>query len=253
MLRNVSLNEINWLPQKVKKRQEAIDELFISENGGINLCHSYIRVRGIREGGFRLARHSKDYDGPTALEIISWGVGIFRENKTEQDTSYVKVTGETPLPKINSNYLKTIQHHLIPTEDYETDDNGDYTEEIVKSVKRFESTNLILADSYGELEQLRSRTEDKDFLKKYLKQLRRTTEFVQYPNLDFEAPKGILEASPKLTNAWTEHIKNGLWANPPESIDELLERISFLLENTLVDENPKEVVTDYKYHAPMLD
>ena len=101
------LSKVQWLPKEPKKRQEAIDDHFISNrNGGLNLCSRYIRCRGMREGGIRLSRGDLDSDGPTALEILAFGVGVFREKKTEQDSTYAKVMGEAPLSKVDSFYVR---------------------------------------------------------------------------------------------------------------------------------------------------
>jgi len=210
-----------------------------------------VRVRGMREGGMRLSRHCSDYDGPTALEPLAWGVGVFRASKTEQDTSYMKVTGGSPYPKVISPHMVVNLYHLISVEHLVGDDEGEgWTDDYVTETVPYESTNLILADSYGELEQLRRRKNDQEFLNKYLAQLKDTANFVEVCGV--EGPSGIVEQGSDYSGAWLDHIKNGIWKAPPDSTSELSERVDYLLENTIVDRTPGKRITSYKHHIPLI-
>lgn len=244
------MDEIKWLPKNPAERQERLDNLFMYEYGGVNLCGSQIRGKGLREGGDRLSRDIRDLDGPTALEIIAWGVGVFREVNTEQDTSYEKVMGKDPLPKLTSKHIKILQHHLVRTLEDEVDENGDYTNRMIRTVTPFESTNLILADSYGELEQIVKRRHETTFLTIYLNQLIRTAEFIYFRSGKFFAPRcfGIKG----ITKAWVNHTKLGVWQEPPKSVNELVERADFILGNTLIDENPVEVTVCKEFYEGSL-
>lgn len=253
-LQGKNLNDVEYMPKDLDRRQKYIDEQFIRECGGVNLCNQAIRARGFRECGLRLSRHVYDYDGPTALEALSWGIGVFRESRTEQDTTFMIVTGREPLPKVTSKHAKVLQHHLVPVEERETDDAGRCTGKNVKGTLRYESTNIILADSYGELEQLGSRLNEKGFMRMYLGNLKKTAQFVRPPpHQKSEAPECMGYFLQEYAEAWLKHIGNGIWKSPPQSVDELSYRVKFLLENTLIDEKATEEVTDYKYHAPMFD
>jgi len=247
---DMSLDEIKWIPKNPKKRHQFIDDWFIGENGGVNLCSGDIIVREISHGGFRLSGHCRDYSGPTALEIIAWGVGVFRKTKTEQETSYAKATDADPMPKVVSEHLRVLQHHLVPIEDLEVDEQGNYIDEEAMRIDIYESTNLILADSYGELEQLKRRSREKEFLHKYLTVLQNTAEFVQRGSGG--VARGMIQFYPPIAEAWVNHIKNGIWKEPPKSIRELSDRVKFLLENTQIDNNPRMEITNHKRHTPLI-
>jgi hypothetical protein len=243
ILANSDLDDIQWLPKNPWERQNYVDQYFIQENGGVNLCAGEMRVRGIREGGFRLLEHARDYEFPRAFEPLTWGVGTFREFRTGQDTPFMKCMGEAPLPKIGSRHMKILGRQVLPIGDY--DDNN---ENWIVTPEMFESTNLILADSYGELEQLDRRRGEREFLESYLAHLKKSTEFVK-PHLGNEhsSPKGIQYFDKPYVNGWLNHIGLGVWEQPPDSPKGLLERVDFLLENTFIDENPIEVTTDYEH------
>jgi len=145
--------------------------------------------------------------------------------------------------------LKILQYHIVPYTYQEQNESG-YIDKWSTDTDAFESTNLILADSYGELEQLRKRSSDKTFLKKYLEELKYTSKYKKYWSIPFEAPHSILEFGEEIAGAWLKHIKNGIWENPPQSVEELSDRVNFLLENTLIDTDARTIVTDYEFHVP---
>ena len=145
-----------------------------------------------------------------------------------------------------------MQYQIVPFIDTKQNASGYIHGEYETSSKTFESTNLILADTYGELEQLQHRSKDKAFLEKYLEQLKQTAKFNEH-YLPFETPNGFIGYRKELVLAWTKHIKNGLWQNLPQSTGELSDRVNFLLENTLVDTNARTIVTDYEFHEPAFD
>ena len=186
------LDEIKWLSKNPEDRQRQIDAYFIQEHGGVNLCNQDITLRGMQQIGIRLARNLHDFDGPTALETLTWGVGLFR---------------------------KTLSN-------------------------KYESTNLILADTYGELEQLHNRRHENKFLEKYLKQLNYTAKFYQF--YGSEIPQMFESIDKPLALSWLKHIENGKWDEPPKSVKELLERLDYLLEKTIIPEEVKLIETSYQ-------
>lgn len=252
-----SKGSVYYIPQNVKpevafpqgipnfvKTQNQIDHMFMNE-AGINLCYYYIEgVMKILSGGFRLSRHCHDRSGPVAHEPISWGIGVFRPVRTEQ-SAYQSMLGFKPFPKISSKATKVLKYQLL--------DSGakkDPQRPWLQTKTLYETTNIILADSYGELEQLFRRRNDSQFLRNYLRDLQENTEFKTI-SANLFAPAGMNYYSSLFVNGWLNHIKLGLWKEPPKTKKELIERVGFLLEETIVDRNPIEVITSYEHKCYM--
>jgi hypothetical protein len=105
--------------------------------------------------------------------------------------------------------MRVLQYHLVPCCDWAIKKNGDYSDtKKVKWSEMYESTNLILADSYGELEQLCHRRQDIDFLHAYLKHLQTVAEFKREPHTKISAPEALcLMEGKEIIRAWVEHTK----------------------------------------------
>ena len=110
---------------------------------------------------------------------------------------------------------------------------------------------MILADSFGELEQLQRRKDDKEFLRAYLRDMQEVATFRKRRTIldksELNCPEAFLYYSEKIVGAWVNHIQCGRWNGPPQSVDELSERVDFLLSKTIIDEEAEEIITGYEY------
>ncbi|TSC86240.1 MAG: hypothetical protein G01um10147_952 [Microgenomates group bacterium Gr01-1014_7] len=224
--------------------------LFFSMDGSaLNMCNNRDKwAGGWSQNGWRLGC---DSDGSLALEPVAFGTGIFRELFSRQ-TLFESMVGELPREKYVSEYLQSLG--TIVT----TQTRHGESERIV-----YESTNIIYGDSYGELEQIMRRRDDKVFLDLYLQVLNYQGERLIPGGTDpdvwynkgrdfFETYRGYpLEASSPLCKAWTQHIDQyGLWDKLPQTTQELLGRVEFLLANTVIDYHPtfRRTKYDHKYY-----
>lgn len=210
----------------------------------LNMCNRWDRWGGgWSNNGYRLG---SDSDGPLALEPICFGTGIFRELFSQQ-TPFQAIMGEVPKPKYWSEYLQVFGSIVAVVT---------RNEDIERIV--YESTNIIYGDSYGELEQIIRRRDDKTFLDLYLKVLDYQGERIIPGGTDpsvwynqgrdfFETYRGHPHGD-TLSKAWTQHIdQNRIWDGPPHTIEELLERVEFLLANTIIDPSPELRRTKYNH------
>lgn len=230
--------------------QEGIDSYFMS-HGGINLCNWYIyHNRGIRSGGIRLRNdvHPEHSSVAQAFEPLCFGVGVFRPAGTRQEGGLDCVLGNPALPKVNSRYIGILLSQIVP---YGLKEDARIPWMVAKEV--YETTNLILADSYGELEQLLRRKNDEKFLEAYLNDMRDTAEIIELKLMTpqglttIAGPRGMATLNEHVIAAWMNHIKCGIWSGPPSGIPELMERVVFLLENTVVDKKATGWVTSHNH------
>lgn len=230
---------------------ESISLFFRMEGSALNMCNATDKWKsGWSQNGWRLGCDGND--GPLALEPICFGTGIFRELFSRQ-TLFESMVGELPRQKYVSEYLQSLG--AIVT----TQTRHGEAERVV-----YESTNIIYGDSYGELEQLIRRRDDRTFLDLYLQVLNHEGERLipsgTDPNVWYNKGRNFFETyrghpssatSGSLCKAWTQHIdQNGLWDKPPQTPEELLERVEYLLGNTIIDPHPelRRTKYDHKFH-----
>lgn len=228
--------------------QEKVDSWFL-QHGGINLCNPYLKGdRHMRPGGFRLCLgvHPTYSSVAQAYELLSFGVGILRPVQTRQNRGLDCMFGIPALPKISSKHMKVLLYHIVAY-----DEKKDSERPWIVTKESYESTNLILADSFGELEQLKRRRNDEEFLQAYLRDMQEVTTFREknsaFDNNKLMCPEAFHMHTDESIRVWLNHVQLGKWRAPPGSIDELSTRIDFLLANTVIDEKPEEVVTNYEY------
>jgi hypothetical protein len=196
----------------------------IEETGGLNLCSKKIERRGLRTGGIRLGSCSGEVITPTAFEVLAFGTGVLRERFVPYRIFISNTECKEAGPKITSERSRTIVSHIAFNEGR-------------AERNTYDSTNEILADTYGELEQLANRRGDEVFLSQYIEKMRETVNSV------FEIPSDERQfILPGYPAAWFEHIRLGrIWERLPEDTDDLLVRVDFLLANTLIDEQAVEI------------
>lgn len=204
-----------------------------SFTGGVNLANRAMHTRDsnpIRQVGYRLpgTRSSSchDFNHPTAFEILSYGVGIMRPLNPAISHFY-KIVGGDGISMVSSHHMKAT--HALAYQCY-TRGNGEKDEYYWK----LQMTNLIFADTYGELEQLPKLS--KKILNLYIKDMKTMcTDFTT------EYHFGCLDPF------WKQHIQSGIWQGPPESVKELLKRVDFILKHTFIDENPTTILKPLEY------
>lgn len=90
----------------------------------------------------------------------------------------------------------------------------------------WESTNIILGDEFGEIQQLYDRRDDTSFLEGLCRAL--PLEYCGYGS-----PSGEW----KQVHEW--HLRTqAIWKNPPATPAELLDRVEYVLSHTTLDSNP---------------
>lgn len=160
------------------------------------------------------------------VDPINYGVGILRPVMALSVGLYA--TLGKPLGKLTAREMKVYAHIIARTHTDPEDMNKRCTEE-------WESTNMLYGDMYGEVQQLDDRRTDRTFLEQVVQGL--------------NASKGIWERIGMLEEfkkLYRNHLDlQSLWELPPQSPDELLERVDYILGHTTFDEQPK---TDLKLH-----
>ncbi len=158
-----------------------------------------------------------------SVDPINSGVGILRPSRAWSGGFYAAL-GE-PLGKLTPRNMKIYAHiiartHIDPekTDKYHAED--------------WESTNMLYGDMYGEVQQLSDRKSERKFLEQVVQGLNSVC-----------GMQGKLE---EFKQVYKNHLAcQMLWELPPQSPDELLERVDYILEHTTFDELPK---TDLKLH-----
>src|SRR3989338_6902682 len=161
-----------------------------------------------------------------AVDPINHGVGILRRVRAWSGGSYAAL-GE-PLGKLTARDIKVYGHIIARTHIDPEDTNKYHAED-------WESTNMLYGDMYGEVQQLQDRRTERKFLEQVVQGL--------------NSGKGTFESMGTLEefkNAYRNHLAcQSLWELPPQSADELLERVDYILGHSIFDEQPK---TDLKLH-----
>ena len=166
------------------------------------------------------------YTSMFAVDPINHGVGILRRVRAWSGGFYA-VLGE-PLGKLTARDMKVYGYIIARTHIDPEDTNKYHAED-------WESTNMLYGDMYGEVQQLHDRRTEKMFLEQVVQGL--------------NSGKGTFESigyMEEFKQAYRNHLAcQSVWKLPPESADELLERVDYILEHSLFDEQPK---TDLKLH-----
>lgn len=197
-------------PQFVNDQAE-IDRYFSYWGTGVNLTH-YMNSpgRGFVSEGYRAERHCHDSKFPRAIEIITYGIGLLQYRKAHIGGFYHMLGAD--IPRLAPRARRVHMTHLVTMpQPFETD--------------VLDSTNIILADSYGELEQLRERRQDMTFIDTYLDYLRWSASQDSF----------FMRSQNAIMPAWRRHVSIGLWKEPPTNPAELSGRVDFILRNTEID------------------
>ena len=210
-------------PDFAKNSQAQTDSWFV-RTCGINLANYYrMAAYGFPSEGFRMERHPHDSRFPTALEVLTYGIGLLRYKKTPIGGFYYLLGAG--IPRLAPHGEQVIMTHVVPG--HQSDTERPWMEERFV----FDSTNILLADSYGEIEQLYDRKSDRKFMEAYLDYL--TGETGPAPKIpQFLKYRGLF------TGTWMTHSTRGIWNELPSTTDELVRRVEFILENTEIDANP---------------
>jgi len=182
-----------------------------------------------------------------APEPIAWGIGLYRE-AIPTVWGLSAYLGEKPPAKITSEYVEVHGTQIIVIT------IGGKEEPV-----SWESTNILNGDVLGELEQVIQRRKEIEFIQDYLDQVKHlTTDRIPYEyhrkrgfydNVDL-APgelvhRGCHETG-MLRHQW-HRDQQSVWDSPPETVRELLERVDWLLNQTVVDDNPFYIGQDGKF------
>ena len=237
--------EKSWYPRWATA-QEARNSFL--QTGSVDLTQVTPYSQGIRPVGLRLSKKFEGYNNTAlAYELLTWGVGTLRPVKTFEDSGLVRALAcldadnTRPHPKISSASMQ-VSGYIMYHDDQIEENNPCHM------VRRelYESTNLIFADVYGELEQLVRRRNEHSFLEKYLRDLRSAMRFRRqdhtrdnYSSLSY-APSVLHSVCEPIARVLLEHIKFGQWDSSPKDIAELLDRVTFILDNTFIDPAPFE-------------
>jgi len=198
-----------------------LNKFFFGEGAGLNLCSPRIVSRGIKYAGNRMHKGFNGYY-PVASERIIYGIGLFRNARTEQSL-YQALLGIPPEPLIDSSSVERVVYYERRKADPER--------LTFKEHNWYESTNIILADEYGELEQLFKRKNETLLMDRYLEDLQ-------------ELPTKRI---PINIPSYNLHLKRGLWQEPPKNRTEMIERIELILDNIYTDTNANLILTDYEH------
>ena len=162
-----------------------------------------------------------------SVDPINSGVGILRPARAWSGGFYAAL-GD-PLGKLTARGMKVHGHIIARTHIDPEDVNKRHAED-------WESTNMLYGDMYGEVQQLDDRRKERIFLEQVVQGL--------------NSGKGTLESMGTLEefkHTYRNHLAcQRLWELPPQSADELLERVDYILGHILFDEQPK---TDLKLHT----
>jgi len=180
-------------------------------------------------------RISLRYTSMFSVDPINSGVGILRPARAWSGGFYAAL-GE-PLGKLTARGMKVHGHIIARTHIDPEDTNKYHTED-------WESTNMLYGDMYGEVQQLHDRRTERKFLEQVVQGL--------------NSGKGTLESMETLEEfkkVYRNHLAcQSLWELPPQSADELLERVDYILGHATLDEKSKVDVKLHKafYKGPYL-
>lgn len=173
-------------------------------------------------------------------ELLAYGAGLLRKVYTADQyeermevaekfgipaTLSELLTGITvPVGKLNSKFIQ-VYGNIILSYIYDTNR---------RVVEPWESTNIILGDAYGELEQLQRRKHEIKFLNEVAHVLTVTLTPWTTEDTMLIADKTLTrEEFVRLVKA---HLRmQSLWPSPPESGKELSDRVDHILSHTNID------------------
>ena len=238
-------------PKHLKRAEDDIEgrtTYFWHQGGGVNTISSRKRwPGGFTNEGYRLKRKDTNTwgdDSPQANELISFGVGLMRPLKSRLkgfDVALAQFEGVEPVAeRADSPLIERGMTHIVTIDAH----NGN---EWTEAPFALESTNLIMPEVLGELQQLLERIDDTAFLEAYLYDLLITCTPVELdlshllPKVDNEPSKVFVPPSLgySLKHSWRtahmRHIEQGIWDTPPTNVSELRYRINYLIDAIIID------------------
>ncbi len=169
---------------------------------------------------------------PTALfseQILSFGLGVLRPKYAVGFAAALHAMEggdfkKAPADNIDSSSATKVEVIGQTFWEASPDGKGQYGSEI------WEATNLIYGDVLGELEQLSSRRNERDLMDAVLIEINKL--------FDYFGPDGRSNGDHKnyIPVIRAHYDFNRLWDNPPQSVEELIERIDFILSGILIEE-----------------
>ncbi|GEM_PF-4888614 len=171
-----------------------------------------------------------------AVDPISYGVGILRPVRAWSGGFHAAL-GE-PLGKLTARGTR-VYGHIIARTHIDPEKTGK------SHAEDWESTNMLYGDMYGEIQQLDDRRTEKKFLEQVIQGLNAGKDTLER--------MGTLE---EFRRVYKNHLAcQSLWKSPPQSPDELLERIDYILEHSTFDEQPNTNLRLHKeyYKGPYLE
>ncbi|PWU16967.1 MAG: hypothetical protein C5B50_12255 [Verrucomicrobia bacterium] len=179
-------------------------------------------------GQFQFNREPTHEPSLFSAELLCFGAGALRrlwDNPTDPDHYRARKYGG----RLNSRRMMV----------YETISGTYYTMRYRKSLpENWESTNVVYGDAYGELEQIWSRRGEKRFLRRIMMALNRVRKMPNAETFHTLYPRTPMSVSKR-------HLEiQSIWDTPIRSCEELLRRVSFIIENTSLDDDPSTFQQD---------
>lgn len=229
----LSLADKDFVSDKLFSRAKWAYDMERDGVGGINLANRSMEGRfnyPFRQVGYRLhgchVSDSYDFNYPTAFEVLRFGIGVMIPLNKPM-SSFHAVMGGDGLPMISS-------EHLSATYSLVYQDRTSHDGQKSQFCWKMQLTNLIFADTYGELEQL-VRLPNK-LLEVYLE------------NMNFASKEDLLWYQfGCLEPLWRKHAASGLWNAPPKNARALRKRAEFILKHTFVDNDPLLILKPMEY------
>jgi len=179
--------------------------------------------RCARDLRLKLKRHGP---GPLAGELLCFGTGTLR------------ACNDDPIDRIHhylwSQYGRLQTRHEVIHARIGALHSNPLPPSFTKQKESYDSTNVIYGDAFGELEQLWERRADTGFLSQVaaaLLRMHRQAEMAAFlqPPLNLRAVMNL-------------HLRcQGIWQHPPRTALALLQRVEYILGNTIVDHSPTTI------------
>jgi hypothetical protein len=234
--------------ERVEKDIEERTTYFWHRGGGVNTISESKRwPEDFTNEGYRLHRRDTNTwgdDSPHANELIAFGVGLMRPLKPRAkafDAALARYVGEEAIAgRADSSLVERGMTHIVTIDAH----NGT---EWTHAPFALETTNLIMPEVLGELQQLLERIDDTAFLEAYLYDLLKTCTPVEIdlsnllPKRDDEPSRVVVPPSLgySMKHSWRTahmgHIGQGIWDTPPTTVRELRNRINYLIDAIIID------------------
>ena len=160
-----------------------------------------------------------------SVDLLNHGIGIVRRVRAWSGGFYAALGDH--LGRIELNGAKVYQTIIAKT-------HTDPEDTVITHAEDWESTNIVYGDSYGEVQQIQDRKSDREFLVKLCEGLNLEPESQSFWTPDY---KGLHK----------NHVAcQRLWDDPPQSPDELVDRVDYILAHCVLDDKPKSSVRLHK-------